>query len=1163
MRCPRCGFDNPPGTNFCGRCGSGLQRKCPSCGTVNPEGFAFCGTCGTQLTQPARANAAPAEERKVVTVLFADLTDSTPLTERLDPEQTREIMTRFFEAMGGVITQYGGTLEKFIGDEIMAVFGLPAAHEDDPARAVQAAAAMHERLHAFTATGGTASMRMRIGINTGEVVANPAAAVKGEFMVTGDSVNVAARLRSVASPDGTVVGERTYRDAGWVAEFRPRAPLTVKGKREPVAAWDLVQIRAEPQRRDVGLSAPLVGRDEELALLRGLMNRVTRERRPHLLTIFGAAGVGKTRLFEEFAAALPPAVTVRQGRSLAYGSTSMWPVGEILRADCGILRTDSTQLAAEKLRRHVGGLLADSPSLETAQITTQLGRVLAIRGGDPHEAADESREGLFWALRRYVEALAKVSPLVLVLEDLHSGDPELLDLVEHIAQRADGPILIVGLARREMLDHRPTWGGGMWNTTALRLEPLDGASTQTLLAGLLRTVAVPAAIARAVSAAEGNPFFMEEILRMLIDTGALQRRNGGWDITAGAQPAIPDTVQGVVTARLDRLVPRDKSVLQEASVLGKEFWSGALQHLTGLDQPALDPSLDVLQQKDFLVVRERSRLEGQQELSFKHIILRDVAYGMMPKARRTEKHRQFGAWLEQLLGPRAEEFAELLAYHWSQAAQLAREVGRADQWADAAPNAMRYALMAGQKAARVFANDQAVTHFRAALAFADELGSEADHVAAVEGLADVHALQAEWGEASRLYQEALDYHRGRGDASRQAMVQSRIGSTFSGIFDFRKALPHIQDAIDKLTAEPHEEPELATLYVQMARTQAYLGNLRDAERFARDGLRIAEQHQLLPQVAEAHGMVGWVKTILADPEADAYDSRYLEMVQQLGDVGRTISAMMGKSWRLRMHGDYHGSLQLLDSARLLAEQSNNRPRIALCHFSMGSEYLILGKWPLAIQHTQRYLAMGEEVGSWHEHARSELAFVRGDLDDAFTWAQRAVQHAATRQDIVTHGLALDWCGWLSLRGGHLAEGHRVIVEGLNRYESAGSFWPAYLHPLAAEIAMREGSVEDAVLHYRAADDPRWAMLVPARARLLKVRGLVAAAEGSWDSALAALREAADLYRSLEQPYELALCLEVEADVIRQRDAPGDAAQADLAQQQAMQIYAEIGAKRLP
>ncbi len=1163
MRCPHCAFDNPATAKFCGQCGARLGAPCPSCGTLNLEGFAFCGTCGTKLTSVSPPPPLPREERKVVTVLFADITGSTTLAEGMDPEQMRTIMARFFETMTGVITRFGGTVEKFIGDEVMAVFGLPSAHEDDPERAVRATLAMHEQLQELNAelhSSGANSLRLRIGVNTGEVVANPQATEKGEFMVTGDAVNTAARLRSAAEPGKTIVGERTYSGTVRLADYEPLPPLTLKGKALPVKAWTLRGLRSEPARRGLGgLSAPMIGRTDEFTLLRGLSQRVLRERRLHLVTIVGMPGVGKTRLFDELVASLPPSIPVLQGRSLPYASTALWAVGEIIRADCGILPTDSFPTIGQKVEHRIADLVgAARETSEAHQIVHQVAGVLAIRR--PAEPlTDGSRDELFWALRRYFERLADRAPSILVFEDLHWADAELLDFIEFLAHGGPGaPLLLLCLARPELLETRPGWGGGKRNYTSLFLEPLAGEDTQRLLQELLRAQVLPPMLADAVGVAEGNPFFVEEILRMLIDTGILQGADGQWQLARTPDFTVPDTVQGVITARLDRLHREEKLVLQEASIIGKEFRTDALAALTGQAEPALIRLLQILQAKDLLAARDRTQGEDPREFAFKHILIRDVAYAILPKGTRAEKHRAHAVWLEQTMGERVEEVAEILAHHWAQAAQLEREIGRTRQWAEVAPKALRSALMAGRKAARVYANAQAITHFHTARALAEELKADHDRVAALEGLADIYALQAQWEEAARFYQEALNYHMQHGDTVRQARVHSRMGSTYSGILDFRQALPHIQSAMEKLKAQ-NDERELASIYLQMARTQTSMGNFKEAQKFAKMGIELAEQYGLLPQIADGHQVLAFIHTLLGQPEAATYFAKHIEIAERLNDPGRAILGYHWNAYYHRMHGEYREALSGYARALALAQEINNRPRTAFAHYTLGHTFFLTGDWAAATASWQQYLAISAEVPSWVEHTKSMLAFLQGDLTAALEWAQKAITHAEQRREITSIGLAMDWCAFLYLRLSRSEEARELLRGALGRFTPMGVFWPAYLHPLAAEAALALGDLGEATEHCHQGEAARWIDLKPAQARLLKARGSVHAAQQSWSDAISRLGEAADLYRKLAQPYDLARSLETLADALLRRNAENDHTRAEDAVQEAVEIYRKLGA----
>lgn len=1131
MRCPRCTAESPPDARFCPRCGTALASPCPACGAANPAGFAYCGRCGAPLGRPASG---PAEERKVVTVLFADVAGSTGLAERLDPEQTRALLGAFFEAMAQVIRRFGGTVEKFIGDEVMAVFGLPQAHEDDPERAVRAALAMQDRLTVLNreaAAPAGVALRMRVGINTGEVVANPAAAEKGEFLVTGDAVNVAARLRSAAEPETVLVGDRTYRLTAHVADYRAVPALALRGKSLPVGAWQLVAVSPEGAApRPLRPTAPLVGREEELRLLEGLFRRVLREDRPHLVTILGLPGVGKSRLFEEMLARLPQEAAVRQGRSLPYGTTALWGLAEILRADCEILRTDPPATVAARLEQRVRTLFADGGA-EAARVLREVGRVLAVEATAAAHGDDAGPEDLFWAVRRYVEQAARAAPLVVALDDLHWADGELLDLVEHLAEWATAPVLLVCLARPELLERRPGWGGGKRNATTLMLEPLSPEAAEHLVEALLGGE-VPPTLRPALGRAEGNPFFLEELLRMWVDGGALRRRDGGWEVTAAATGVpLPDTVHSLVAARIDRLPAEEKQVLQDAAVLGRVFWSGALAHLTGLEEAMLGALLRDLQARDFLLPRSPSQLAGQEEFAFKHQLIQDVAYGMLTKARRLEKHRAAGTWLAGTYRDRAEEFSDLLAHHWGRAAALAVELGRQEEWQEVAAVGLRYALLAGQRAARLYAQPQAVAHFEAARDLAERLGREEERIAAVEGLADVLMLQGRWDEASRLYREALDHHLRRGDPVRQARMQSRIGSTFSGVFDFRQALPHIQSAMEALRGT--ESPaDLAAVSVQMARAQTFLGNLGEAEAFARQGAELARRHGLREQEWDARVHLGWVGVVQGRPDALAAFEEILPALEQvlaagggLVEGGRAIGAWLTAAVHHFLHGEYGAGREALGRAERLAATMGYRSRLAQIAFTDGLWGFIHGAWDVARRALARYLELHQALSAWVEHARSLRAAMEGALDDALRWSREAVDRARGQRNIWNTGSALDWAVALHLDLGDTAGVRALLSNTLEELTERRVAWAASLQAQAAEAALGADDLEAAEVHLQRAEACRWMEIPMAEGRRLRAAGGLRARRGDHEGAVTLLEEALRIHRRAGHRLEEARTLE--------------------------------------
>jgi class 3 adenylate cyclase len=682
--------------------------------------------------------AAPLEERKVVTVLFADVVGSTTLGEGLDPEALRTVLDTYFWAMREEIEAVGGTVEKFIGDAVMAVFGVPTAHEDDPTRALRAATRMLARLERVNASldhEHGLTLQIRIGINTGEALAATDARA-AEAMVTGDIVNTAARLQTAAAPGGVLVAERTARAVRGF-RFGEVTPLHVKGRREPVLAATLLGTLDEDERGVHGLRAPMVGRAGELEVLRSVYGRVVGERRPHLVTIHGDPGVGKSRLVKEFVGwvaheAVPP--TVVQGRCLPYGDgVTYWPLAEILKTTADVNDDDPADTVIEKIDDLLSALPEDTSERRrtVAALAYTIGVVVP---GTPMDALEprQVRREIHAAWRSFFSWLSADGPTLAIVEDIHWADPALLDLLEDLIDRVEGPLLLVCPARPELRDRRPAWGGGHREATSLALDPLSRDEADRLVSLLLAVEGLPPALhARILERGEGNPFFLEEIIRHLIDEGALERTDDGWRAAARiTEVRIPDTVQGVLAARIDLLRPEDKRVLQLASVVGRTFWPGSVHAVLGPAADStdanghggeLDGSLERLRARDLVQVKARSALAGEPELAFTHVLTRDVAYGSLPRRDRADAHAAVARWIELTAGSRIAEFRDLLAHHLTEAHEAELLAPQPDpERVDRARRLAFEALMAaGDDARHRFAIDRSLRLLDRALTLAD------------------------------------------------------------------------------------------------------------------------------------------------------------------------------------------------------------------------------------------------------------------------------------------------------------------------------------------------------------------------------------------------------------------------------------------------------------
>jgi class 3 adenylate cyclase len=615
------------------------MRVCGECGAPLPAGARFCPDCGAP-TDPQR----PIGERKLATVLFADLVGSTALGEQ-DPERTRALLDRFYDAMAGDITRAGGAVEKFVGDAVVAAFGVPAAQEDHAERALHAALSMKRGLQ--ESFGDTLSLR--IGINSGEVIAvRPR---EGSSFVTGDVVNVAARLEQSAAPGEILVGERTVASARGAFEFGEPSTIEAKGKRGGIPCRRLIRALSLVRPRGIeGLGQSFVGRESELELLQATYHRVVSKREPHCVTIMGNAGVGKTRLVDELWGWLGPGLSEPlrlTGRCIPYGrAITYWPLGEILKQHLGILENDP----AETVLRRLGARQA-------------LGLTLGMEAGHlGHLHPLAVRDRLHQAWVEFVEELVADRTAVVLVEDLHWAEEPLLDLLEGVLHDARGPLLLLATARPELLDRRPAWGGGRRNAATLWLEPLSSAEASRMLDELLAT-RLPANLGEMViERAEGNPFFVEELVAALIDQGVLERTNGNWvERQVQSDLTIPDSVQAALAARIDLLGPTEKAALQAAAVIGRVFWAGPVSELL----EGAEPDFGILEDRDFIRRRSRSSLAGEREFFFKHTLTREVAYSILPKAKRGQLHAAVAGWIERFVEGR-DELAPFLAHHYAE-----------------------------------------------------------------------------------------------------------------------------------------------------------------------------------------------------------------------------------------------------------------------------------------------------------------------------------------------------------------------------------------------------------------------------------------------------------------------------------------------------------------
>ena len=806
-----------------------------------------------------------------MSVLFCDLVGFTAASEQQDPEDVRARIRPYHARLRSEIEAYGGTVEKFVGDAVMAVFGAPVAHEDDVERAVRAGLAVLEAIAELNEDDPELELQVRVGINTGEaVVALGARPEQGEGIVTGDVVNTAARIQGAAPVGSLAVGEQTFRATSRVFEYEPLEPALVKGKGEPLGLWEakaaLSRFGTDVTRQ---YTTPLVGRELEKPLLIGTFERAAQQRSVQLVTIVGEPGVGKSRLVGELFAYLgtkPELTRWRQGRCLPYGEgITFWALGEIVKAEAGILESDSAEVAAAKLEAAV------SPEERERQwLLQRLGPLVGVEAASPAE-----RQELFTAWRRYLEGLAAARQSVLVFEDLHWADEALLAFLEHLSEWAEGvPLLVLCTARPELYERHPGWAAGIRNATTINLPPLSDGETAELVSHLIATSVLSVEVEqRVLERAGGNPLYAEEFVRLL----------GDRDLGAG-EMELPESLQALIAARLDTLSPERKSLLQDAAVLGKVFWVGALAEIGGRDQGELELALHELARKELVRPARVSSMEGESEYSFWHLLIRDVAYGQIPRAERARRHRAAAAWIERQAGERVEDLAEVLAYHYLQALELAEAAGDTGQAEDLSVPARRFLTLAGERALGL---DTVQAESRLARALELCPAEDPERPELLLRWADAVFESGRPREAAAALDEALDLFRARGQKEAEARALILL-STVAHVLGDGRQVALAGEAVDLLEQEPPGST-LVDAYTSLAMAHFLVGSHDEAIASADRASALAETLGL-PELARAICARGNSRAYRGDPDGLAEMERALSLFIEQG-VGRLAATI--------------------------------------------------------------------------------------------------------------------------------------------------------------------------------------------------------------------------------------------------------------------------------
>jgi class 3 adenylate cyclase len=903
------------------------------------------------------------ETLKLATILFADVVGSTSRAEAMHPEDVRELMASYFDAMSDEIAAQGGTVEKFIGDAIMAVFGVPLAHEDDPVRAVRAARRMLTKLEDWNLNRAE-ELQMRIGINTGEVLATDA--VGGDLLVTGDAVNVAARLQQAARPGTILMGERTHRAARTHFLLEEVEPLDLKGKADPIAAWSVTDELVAPGGRGLpGLSSPMVGREVQLKLLVDTFERTRREARPQLMTIIGDAGVGKSRLVREFTAEVEPQAKVTAGRCLPYGEgVTMWPLAEILGAEAGLLHNDPSETAFEKIRKLVREAIPEDLAPEPQRTAAALASTLGLESDTTQTNLEPRRalRELLVAWRALLGAMSRERALIVVVEDIHWADDSMLDVLDYLAENTHGAVLLLCATRPDLFRSRPNWGGGRRNYSSIPLDPLTHEESERLVSYLLDIDELPeSAKNRILERSEGNPFFLEEIVRRLIDEGVLVRRGERWAGSEGiADISVPDTVQAVILARLDLLSAPERHVIQQAAVVGRTFWSGAVQELSTATD--LDTILGTLKRRELIEERLTSSMAGETEYTFKHLLIRDVAYESLPRRERGRAHLSAARWIEDVSGARAVELAEVLAHHYASAFELTDDD-------ELRRRARHYYLTASTNAVKRFALTQARAVGQRAV---DLSAAGEERLTALEKLGDICHMSFSGDEAWESFSQALEELRALpspDDAvlarlcAQAAMFPTRWKGTMQRSVDKDELLRLIAEGLRAAGNGDNRERALLLAARAMMAWRGYDVDHDSAEADALEAVAIAErldQPDLLSaaldsaygmyfpvrygpalraalrrvelesrlttsEISDAYNMCAWSSFYVGDYEASIrYGTRGIELARGLDPA----EFAHGLTWRIKakfMSGDWDGAMADQSELESLVKESGHHP----------------------------------------------------------------------------------------------------------------------------------------------------------------------------------------------------------------------------------------------
>jgi class 3 adenylate cyclase/predicted ATPase len=1102
MTCSACGAANRPGRRFCSQCGATLELLCPTCGAQNEPGDRFCGSCGGALVaaQLAPGTAAPVPtERRLVSILFADLVGFTTLSEHRDPEEVRALLSRYFDRCRVVIERHGGTVEKFIGDAVMAVWGSPVAREDDAERAVRAALALNQAVNALSEEVGMPDLRVRAGVLTGSAAVEVGA--EGEGMVLGDTVNTASRLQTLAEPGTVLVDDVTRRASEAAIAYEDAGTHQVKGREQPVHAYTALRVVAGTggARRSAGLEAPFVGREAELELIVAAADESASEGRSQLVSVIGDAGMGKSRLLWEFFKHVDGLREERywhQGRCLSYGEgVSYWALVEMIRARAGILEEEEPAEALDKLVATVERFVPDER--ERRLVQPRLAHLLGLERRTATDPAD-----LFSGWRLFFERMAATDPVILVFEDLQWADSGLLDFIDYLLEwSADLPIFILALGRPELVARRPAWTLASAVTGAVRLGPLPEERIDELLGGLVP--GLPAEVrARIGERSEGVPLYAVETVRMLLDRGLLAQDGPRYLVTAPVEDLdVPETLQALVAARLDNLEPRERSLLQDAAVLGHSFTPAALAAVASRPLAEVESTLEGLVEKQVLGYDDDKRSSERGQYAFLQALLRTIALGTLSHRDRKTRHLAAAAHLEQASGAEASEIAEVLASHYLDA--VAAEPDAPDV-PDIRASARQTLTNAGHRAASLALGAEARRYFEQAADLADDSAERANLLReagrAAGRAADWEAARALLGSAIELFEACGQ----PGDAARTSSLLANVLIDENRLDEAETLLDRAQAAL----ADVDDEEAVAEVAARRARLRFNFGDYQAALEHAERALQIADAQHLVPILTDA---------LLTKSAAYIYGSRPTEAAALMaatldlaldGDlVDQALRAYFNFADLTMGVGKLEEAEEMLERGLALARERGNRSWERALLAQSVNVLVLRGSWDAAIDTTRGLIR--EEADAAERHARSYLPIVfaaRGDVQALEEELGRDLRTGQWREleelEEMNRGISLRALG-------RLGEGLPRLLDLAQTIVSASATVPLYSAE-AIDAALADGRLDyvENLLEHMAGTSHQplaAAQISRARARLLALRGEPRGAEEAFEHAAATLR----------------------------------------------------------